>query len=108
MEVCLAHLHGEPVMLKVENGMVYLDEELQPIKNLSEEELTTFTEGIHAVPYSTDPGYQAMINAKRAAFIVSLLGRAVGEECVDRLSHILDHLHYDVLEYLGETGDNDA
>lgn len=54
------------------------------------------------------PGYDALVNAKRAAFIVELLGRAVGEECVSLLTHILDHVHYDVLEYLGETGENDA
>ena len=58
--------------------------------------------------YSADPGYEALVNSKRAAFIVTLIGSAVGEECVSRLTHILDHVHYDVLEYLGETGEEDA
>jgi len=74
----------------------------------TEEELAAFSEAVRAIPYSTDPGYEALVNAKRAAFIVNLLGRAVGDECISQLTHILDHVHYDVLEYLGENGDSDA
>ena len=108
MEVCIAYLHGKPVMLELRDGIVYLNNEPQPIKYVSEEELRAFRAAVQAIPYSTDPGYEALVNAKRAAFIVDLLGRTVGEECVSLLTHILDHVHYDVLEYLGETGDNDA
>ena len=94
MEVCIGYMHGKAVMLELRDGVVFLDNEPQPVKNVTEEELTAFSEAVRAIPYSTDP--------------VSLLGRAVGDECVSRLTHILDHVHYDVLEYLGENGDNDA
>ena len=105
MEVCIAYVRGKPVMLALREGIVHLDGEPQPIKNLSVEQLQDFSEAIRAIPYSPDPGYDALLNAKRAAFIVDLLAGAVGEECVSRLTHILDHVHYDVLEYLGETGE---
>lgn len=108
MEVCIANMHGKAVMLELREGVVFLDNEPQPIKNVTEEELAAFSEAVRAIPYSTDPGYEALVNAKRAAFIVNLLGRAVGDECISQLTHILDHVHYDVLEYLGENGDNDA
>jgi len=86
---------------------VYLDDEAQPIKNLEEAELKAFIESIQAIPYSPGPGYTALLNARRAAFIAGLLGRAVGDECINHLSHILDHVHYDVLEFLGETGEHE-
>ncbi|MBR4741571.1 MAG: hypothetical protein IK079_01555 [Desulfovibrio sp.] len=108
MEICLAMLHEKPVMLALRNGNVYIDEELQPIKYVTEEELMRFEQTINAIPKDSDPGYEALRNAKRSAFIVSLLGRAVGEECVDLLTHLLDHVHFDVLEYLEGTGDHDA
>ena len=64
-------------------------------------------DAIQAIPYSEDPGYEALVNARRAAFIAELLGRAVGDDCITLLTHILDHVHYDVLEYLGETGEEE-
>lgn len=108
MEVCIAVMHGKPVMLKLLNGVVYLDNEPQPIKNLGEEELAAFSEAVRAIPGGADPGCEALRNAKRAAFIVTLLGKAVGDECISTLTHILDHVHADVLAYLGENGDQDA
>lgn len=105
MEVCLAYVHGKAVMLELRDGLAYINGELQPLKYLEEAQLLAFSESIQAIPYSTDPGYQALVNAKRAAFLVELLGHAVGEDCVNLLSHILDHVHYDVLAYLGETED---
>jgi hypothetical protein len=108
MEVCIAHMHGKAVMLELREDILYLDKEPQPIKHVTEEMLQDFSASIQAIPYSTDAGYKALLNAKRAAFIVELLGRAVGDECINRLSHILDHVHYDVVEYLeapdGEEG----
>ena len=106
MKVCIAYMHGKPVMLELRDGVAYIDDEAQPIKNLAPEMLQNFSESINAIPYSADQGYDALVNAKRAAFIVDLLGRAVGDECVSRLTHILDHVHYDVMEYHAETGDN--
>ena len=108
MQVCIAIMHGNPVMLELREGVPYINDEPQPIKNLSNEKLQAFSDSISAIPYSADPGYDALVNAKRAAFIVDLLAKAVGDDCVSRLTHILDHVHYDVMEYLGETGDNDA
>lgn len=108
MEVCIAVMHGKPVMLKLLDGVVYLDNEPQPIKNLGEEELAAFSDAIRATPPSADPGHEALLNARRAAFIVTLLGKAVGDECISTLTHILEHVHADVLEYLGENGDRDA
>ena len=108
MKVCIAYMRGKPVMLELRDGVAYLDDEAQPIKNLDTETLQNFSASISAIPYSADQGYDALVNAKRAAFIVDLLSKAVGDECVSRLTHILDHVHYDVMEYLGETGDNNA
>lgn len=105
MEVCIAIVHGNPVILSLREGIVYLDDEPQPIKNLDEAEISTFAKSIQSIPYSIDPGYQALLNAKRAEFIAGLLGKAVGDDCINYLTHILDHVHYDVLEYLGETGE---
>ena len=103
MEVCIAHLHGKAVMLELKDGIVHIDGEPQPIKHVTEDEIREFSEAIQAIPYSVGPGYQALLNAKRCSFLVSLIGRAVGDDTVNHLSHILDHLHYDVLEFLGET-----
>ena len=100
MEVCIAYMRGRPVMLAVRDNLVYLDGEIQPIKNIGEEDLKAFSAAVNAIPYSPTPGYRALVNARRTAFIASLLGHAVGDECVSRLTHILDSVHYDVLEYL--------
>lgn len=104
MEVCIAYMRGEPIMLALRDGIAYLNEEAQPIKGLTEEELRNFSNEVSSIPYAADPGYQALVNARRAAFLASILGRAVGEECVTRLTHILDSVHYDVLEYLQDDG----
>ncbi len=103
MEVCIAYMRGKPVMLKIHEDMVYIDDEIQPIANLTKAELEDFSKAIASIPYSLDQeGYQSMLNAKRAAFLATLLGRAVGDECIDKISGILDSVHYDVLRYLGE------
>ena len=107
MEVCIAHMYGKPVLLSLRDDIVYINDEPQPIKHVTEQELKEFSEAIQAIPYSVDPGYKAMLNAKRCSLLVRLIGRAVGDDCVNHLTHILDHLHYDVLEYLGETGEED-
>ena len=106
MEVCIAYMRGEPVMLSLREGIAHINGEPQPIKGLSAEELADFAKEISAIPYSADPGYQALLNARRAAFLAHILGRAVGDECVSRLTHILDSVHFDVLEYLGENSED--
>lgn len=105
MKVCIGEVRGKPVMLEVSDGVVSIDGVAEPIKNLEEEELVHFQETLDALPRNDEAGYAALVNARRAAFIASLLGRAVGEECVGRLTDILDHVHYEVLKYLGETGE---
>ena len=64
MQVCIAIMHGKPVMLELREGVPYINDE-------------------------------------------PLLGHAVGDECVSYLTHVLDHVHYDVMEYLGETDPQD-
>lgn len=103
MQVCIAEMHGKPVMLEVKDGIAYLDGQAEPIKNLTEQELKDFQDKIDALPHSDDPGYPALVNAIRAAFIAQLLSKAVGDETIDTLTHVLDHVHYDVMKYLGET-----
>ncbi len=106
MEVCIAYMRGKPVMLCLEGGIASIDGEVQAIKGLEESALQEFSASIASIPYTTDEeGYKALVNAKRTAFVASLLGYAVGDECVNKLTHILDSVHYDVLEYLGEVQD---
>ena len=106
MQVCIAIMHGNPVLLELRDGIPHINGEAQPIKQLTEEKLAAFQQELDAIPQGDDEaGYAALVNAKRAAFIVDMLGHAVGDECVNLLTHILDHVHYDVMEYLGETED---
>ena len=50
MEVCIANMHGKAVMLELREGVVFLDNEPQPIKNVTEEELAAFSEAVRAIP----------------------------------------------------------
>ena len=102
MKVILAELHGKPVELELRDGIVYIDGEAEPIKNLEESELLDFQKELEALPEHDIQAHQALVNSVRAAFLAKLLGKAVGDETVNRLTHILDHVHYDVLQYLGE------
>lgn len=102
MEICLAQFEDRSIILKLHEGNVYIDDEIQPIKHLTEAELEEFEQTLAQIPFSEDPGYAALINAKRTEFIVGLLGRAVGDDCVNLLTEILDRLHFSILEYLGE------
>lgn len=103
MEVCIGKIHGEPVMLALKDGIVYLNGEAEPIKNLTEDEIKEFQDQLNSVPSGDAEGHEALLNAIRAAFLAKLLGKAVGDETISRITHILDHVHYDVLQYLGET-----
>lgn len=102
MKVILAQMHDKPVTLELKDGHVYINGEPEAIKNVTEEELKNFQAEIDALPPADDPGYEALVNAVRAAFIAKLLGKAVGDDAISRLTHILDHVHYDVQKYLGE------
>lgn len=103
MKACLGKLHDKPVMIEVRDGIVYIDDEPEPIKNITETDIEKFKSDLDNVPVSNDDGYEALLNAIRAAFLAKLLGNAVGDDAINRLSHILDSVHYDVLQYLGET-----
>jgi hypothetical protein len=110
MEVCIAEMRGKPVMFALHDGVVFLDGKPQPVKYVTEEEVEKFIASVASMASLSEKdaqGVQALLNAKRAAFVVSLLGRAVGDECVTELTRILDHLHYDVLLYLGEVEEPD-
>ncbi len=103
MEVCIAYMREKPVMLRVHEGVSSIDGEVIALKGVTEEDLQAFAQGIAAIPCGNDAeGYRALINARRAAFLAGLLGNAVGDECVTKITHILDSVHYDVLQYLGE------
>lgn len=106
MQVCLAKIHDKPVMLELRDGVAYIDGQAEPIKDLYEEDLQRFQSELDSVPRSDNEGYEALLNAIRAAFLARLLGYACGDDCVSRLTEILDHVHYDVLKYLGETGED--
>lgn len=103
MRACIGELHGKPVWLELEGNIVSINGEAQPIKNLTEEELKKYNEEMENLERLSDhEGRDALINAVRANFLAQLLGKAVGDECVNLLSHILESAHYEVLKYLGE------
>ena len=107
MEACIALVRGREIMLKLEGPHVYIDGQIEHIRGLTAEILHDFSVELAAVPFEDHPGYQARLNARRAAFLSRLLGMAASEESQDVVSRLLDSVHYDVLEFLGET-DGDA
>jgi len=106
MDVCIAYMNNKAIILSLKDNIAYIDDEAHAIKGITEEDLKEFVADINAIPYSTDPGYKALLNSKRAVFLMKLVGQSVGDETVDKLSRILDSVHFEVLEYLGETSDS--
>ena len=102
MEVILGSIRGKPIKISEENGIIYLNGQAQPIKNITERDLRDFQEKIDSLNATDAESLTALKNAIAAEFLVKLIGNAVGEECINRLTHLLDHVHYDVLTYLGE------
>lgn len=103
MEITLAEIHGKPVKLSLQDNLTLIDGIPQPIKNLTEEDLKKFNASLEALPPTDDPeAEKALQNSIRAAFLSNLLGKAVGEDCINLLTELLDNVHYDVLKYLGE------
>ena len=102
MEVCIARVKGRDIMLKLEDQLVYIDGQIEHIRGLTQETLHAFAEELAAVPVEDHPGYEARLNARRAAFLSRLLGMAAAEDSQDTVSRLLDSVHYDVLEFLGE------
>lgn len=99
-EVILADIHGKAVTFALNNGMALLDGDPAPVKGITEADLDNFQEELDKIPDGADAGHVALINAVRAAFIAKLLSHAVGDDCVDELSHILGHVHDNVIRYL--------
>lgn len=107
MRITIGELHGKPATLELKDGIVYINDEAQPIKNLTEEDLRNFQDKLDALPEAEDEeARKALVNSVRAAFLSQLMGKAVGDECVNLISHLLDHAHYDVLKYLGEVDED--
>jgi len=106
MEVCIALVKGREIMLKLEDQLVYIDGRIEHIRGLTHEALRDFAEELAAVPFTDHPEYQARLNARRVAFLSKLLGMAAAEESQDVVVRLLDSVHYDVLEFLGETTGN--
>lgn len=103
MQACIGELHGKPVLLELKDNIVSINGEAQPIKNLTEDEIAKYNQELANLDGLTDhEGRDALINAVRANFLAQLLGKAVGDECVNLITHILDSTHYEVLKYLGE------
>lgn len=46
MQVCIAIMHGNPVMLELREGVPYINDEPQPIKHLTEDDLVAFHEAV--------------------------------------------------------------
>ena len=60
MQVCIAIMHGNPVMLELREGVPYINDEPQPIKHLTEDDLVAFHEAVSAIPDDGDPGNVAL------------------------------------------------
>jgi len=103
MEVCIARVKGRDIMLKLEDRLVYIDGQVEHIRGLTHEILHGFAEELALVPVTDPPAYQARLNARRVAFLARLLGMAASEDSQDTVTRLLDSVHYDVLEFLGET-----
>ena len=105
MEVCIARIKNRDILLKLEDQLVYIDGQVEHIRGLTHEILRDFAAELAAVPVEDHPGCQARLNARRAAFLSRLLGMAASEDSQDVVSRLLDHVHYDVLKFLGEVDD---
>jgi uncharacterized protein (DUF1330 family) len=103
MEVCIARIKDREILLKLEGRLVYIDGQVEHIRGLTDEMLRNFAGELAAVPFADDPAYEARLNARRVAFLARLLGMAASEDSQDVVSRLLDNVHYDVLEFLGET-----
>ena len=103
MEVCIARIKGRDIMLKLEDRLVYIDGQVEHIRGLTGEVLQTFAEELAMVPVADHSVYQARLNARRVAFLSRLLGMAASEDSQETVVRLLDSVHYEVLEFLGET-----
>lgn len=102
MRIILAEINNKPVILELQGDRVLVDGVEEPIKNLTQAELEGFQTEIANLPEEDPEARTALANAIRAAFLAKLLGKAVGDDCIDRISSLLDQVHFEVLRYLGD------
>ena len=63
MQVCIAIMHGKPVLLELRDGIPHINGEAQPIKQLTEEKLAAFQQELDAIPQWTCSGMPWATNA---------------------------------------------
>ena len=102
MAVNIGFLHGEPQILEVRGGLVFINDTPQPIKYVTEEQVESFRQVLDALPQEDAPGAGALRAAKRIEFVLDLLKHTFGDECSDYLEHLIGHLHHEVTAYLAE------
>ena len=102
MAVNIGYIHGEPQILEVRGGLVFINDTPQPIKYLSEEQVEEFRLALEALPPDDQPGASALRAAKRIEFALDLLKHTFGDDCSDYLEHLIGHLHHEVTAYLAD------
>ncbi|MBO4296876.1 MAG: hypothetical protein J5863_08980 [Desulfovibrio sp.] len=102
MAVNIGFLHGEPQILEVRGGLVFINDTPQPIKYLTEEQVEDFRQVLDALPPEDAPGASALRAAKRIEFVLGLLKHTFGDDCSEYLEHLIGHLHHEVTAYLAE------
>lgn len=107
MSVIIGFLNGEPQELTLVDGRVHINGEIQPIKDVREEEVEEFARLLESAPEGDEEAREIWRHTRRIQFLVSLLSRAFGDECSNYLEMLIGNMHYRVLEYLGETDDLD-
>lgn len=105
MAVNIGELQGVAQIMELRGGIVFINDEPMPIKNVTQEELDALAERLASGPQGDDEAAHALRCAKQVEFIVTLLSRTVGNECIGYLERLMAFLHYDVLRYLGEAED---
>ena len=103
MSVIIGFLDGEPQELTLVEGRVHINGEIQPIKNVSVEEVEEFARTLDNAPEGDEESREIWRHTRRIQFLVSLLSRAFGDECSNYLEMLIGNMHYRILEYLGET-----
>ena len=92
MSFIIGYLNGEPQELTLINGMVHINNQIQPIKNVTEEEIRLMEQALEDVPEGDEEGREAFRNARRIEFLVSLLSRTFGDEATDFLEQLIGNL----------------
>ena len=105
MSVNLGEINGVEQVLSLLGGLVYVNDEPLAVKGVTPEEVESLTSELAEIMAPDEEGLEAMRNAKRLQFVMSMLERAVGEGTVEYLTKLSGRLQYRVLCYLGEADD---